>query len=570
MSDAEEVVIDPTKTRVLRWVLHPTPEQENTLRAWEASQRRLWNLALGQHTVWQDRPVADRAKYAVRVRERAAAAKAAKDAGLPPPPAPPNIDDTTSRWLRPDWVSQCADLTPLRVDPAWSAVPCEAQQSLLKTLDESCAAARSRIRKWPRFKHYDDPCGLTFIVKNGAFRCRNAPAPGESEAQPGWCDVVIPKLGAVRARCPLPVTGTVLQMRVVRRVDRWILCVWQRLPDLAKPVPERPRIVGVNRGVVELAATSDGLCVPGIGVYDRTLAKIAAARAEAAAMVAAGTYDKAAKRRINTRLQALHVELRKLREFVVEGLKPQIGVLAEKVAPTVQSAKRHAVISDLQSRIDKLRDRREDREAAMQMEAGDDSIKLFASKREMVLKARYTKLSADGAERRLQRSHALSKAIVQRGDVIVFDGLNLAEMTKSEKREKKEEEFEEIPGESRIARKRRRRDFYRRKAVLNRKMLDGALGQTQVLATYKAADLGRVVVSLPPVNISTECPACGNVDPANHPSAVVFCCARCGHEENANVLAAKHLASRYERGERPPEKREKVSIAKRGKGRKKK
>ena len=77
---------NPTKVRVLRWVLRPTPEQEETLYAWESAQRRLWNLALEQHSVWEGRPRADRARASARVQERAASVKAAKDAGLSPPP----------------------------------------------------------------------------------------------------------------------------------------------------------------------------------------------------------------------------------------------------------------------------------------------------------------------------------------------------------------------------------------------------------------------------------------------------------------------------------------------------
>lgn len=538
----------PTKVRVLRWVLRPTPEQEKTLYAWESAQRRLWNLALEQHSVWEGRPRADRARASARVQERAAAVKAAKDAGLPPPPEPPSIDDTAARWLRPDWVSQCADLTPLREDPTLAAVPRAAQSSLLKTLDESCTAARKGIRKWPRFKRRTDPCGMTFPVVGSAFRASEAPPPGERKMRPGWCDVAIPKLGDVRARCPVAVTGAVIQMRVVRRADRWFLFVWQRLPDRAPVAPEHPRVVGINRGVVELLATSDGLRVPGVGIYEATLDEIAATRTEAAALVAAGSYDKAAKRRINETLQALHKSLREIRARAVEGIRVEVGSLAEKIAPTVQSAKLPGRVAAAQREADRLVEARKARQRTEREATGDTSLRVWPSANEKAARLRVARLHADGAERRLQRSHGLSKAIVQRGDVLVFDGLALVDLTKSAKGTVDE------PGED-VA----------RKSELNRKMLDGGLGQTQVFTAYKAADRGGVVMALPAVNISIECPVCGLTDARNHPSAAVFRCVGCGHETNANVLAAAHLARRYAEGLRPTEKRAKVSIAKRGK-----
>jgi IS605 OrfB family transposase len=71
-----------------------------------------------------------------------------------------------------------------------------------------------------------------------------------------------------------------------------------------------------------------------------------------------------------------------------------------------------------------------------------------------------------------------------------------------------------------------------------------AFAQLRDFITYKAALAGVPVVVVDPTNSSRECSSCGFVSKKNRPSQAVFSCGSCGHDENADLNAAKVIASR--------------------------
>ncbi len=75
------------------------------------------------------------------------------------------------------------------------------------------------------------------------------------------------------------------------------------------------------------------------------------------------------------------------------------------------------------------------------------------------------------------------------------------------------------------------------KAGLNREILaTGWAGMRQKL-DYKVGE----VVAVNPAYTSQTCHACGAVDAASRRSQAEFRCAHCGHEDNADINAAKNI-----------------------------
>ena len=68
--------------------------------------------------------------------------------------------------------------------------------------------------------------------------------------------------------------------------------------------------------------------------------------------------------------------------------------------------------------------------------------------------------------------------------------------------------------------------------------------QLQFFINYKAALNGIRVFVVDPRNTSRECSCCGFMAKANRKSQSKFICASCGHSENADLNAAKNIASR--------------------------
>ena len=68
--------------------------------------------------------------------------------------------------------------------------------------------------------------------------------------------------------------------------------------------------------------------------------------------------------------------------------------------------------------------------------------------------------------------------------------------------------------------------------------------QLREFITYKAQQLGIPVELVDPRNTSRGCAKCGHIDKRNRKSQAVFSCIRCGHTANADINAARNLATR--------------------------
>jgi len=79
------------------------------------------------------------------------------------------------------------------------------------------------------------------------------------------------------------------------------------------------------------------------------------------------------------------------------------------------------------------------------------------------------------------------------------------------------------------------------KSGLNRSINDAGWGELLSRISYKAESAGRIVVKVNPHYTSKRCWACGHVARSNWVSQAVFRCQRCGHEDHADVNAARNI-----------------------------
>ncbi|MBU6149720.1 MAG: transposase [Verrucomicrobia bacterium] len=108
--------------------------------------------------------------------------------------------------------------------------------------------------------------------------------------------------------------------------------------------------------------------------------------------------------------------------------------------------------------------------------------------------------------------------------ILVVEKLKIANMSGSAKRNKKE------PGRNLKA-----------KAGVNRSILDQGWGELLQYLSYKQKERGGHLIFVDPRYTSQTCNRCGYVDTANRTSQATFKCQSCGHEDHADVNAAKNI-----------------------------
>lgn len=89
----------------------------------------------------------------------------------------------------------------------------------------------------------------------------------------------------------------------------------------------------------------------------------------------------------------------------------------------------------------------------------------------------------------------------------------------------------------------------RGKRSLNRAILEQGWSAFVMMLCYKMEERGGVVVKVPAHYTSQECQVCGHTAAENRESQAKFRCVECGHEDNADVNAAKVILQRYQQGQ---------------------
>jgi putative transposase len=121
-------------------------------------------------------------------------------------------------------------------------------------------------------------------------------------------------------------------------------------------------------------------------------------------------------------------------------------------------------------------------------------------------------------------NHKLSNSIARRYETVVMEDLNLAGMTRSAKG------TVENPGKN-----------VRAKAGLNRELLRMGSGQLTAFLKYKTLRYGGRLVLVNPRYTSQTCHECGTVDKLSRKNQATFHCTSCGHEDHADVNAARNI-----------------------------
>ncbi|WP_111833393.1 RNA-guided endonuclease InsQ/TnpB family protein [Actinomadura madurae] len=143
------------------------------------------------------------------------------------------------------------------------------------------------------------------------------------------------------------------------------------------------------------------------------------------------------------------------------------------------------------------------------------------SNRRARVKAAIARLKAREADRRKDWVEKTSTDLARRFEVIAVEDLSVRAMTRSAKG------TNDVPGTN-----------VRAKAGLNRSILANGWGRLVTRLEHKAP--GRLV-RVDPAYTSQTCNACGNRARDNRESQAMFRCVACGHQDNADVNAARNI-----------------------------
>ena len=131
------------------------------------------------------------------------------------------------------------------------------------------------------------------------------------------------------------------------------------------------------------------------------------------------------------------------------------------------------------------------------------------------------------ARQRRDALHKLSRALINEYDLIVHEGLNIAQMVRRPKPLADGKGGYAPNGAS-------------AKAGLNREIRSAGWGILLQMIAYKAEEAGRQVIAVDPRHTSQACHSCGHVEAGNRTGAV-FRCLGCGHTDHADINAARNI-----------------------------
>ena len=154
------------------------------------------------------------------------------------------------------------------------------------------------------------------------------------------------------------------------------------------------------------------------------------------------------------------------------------------------------------------------------------------SNRRAKTKHRIATHHAKKANIRADFAHKTSRSLVDSDKrVFVLEKLNTKQMTRRPV-PKKDEDGHFIPNKAKA------------KAGLNKAILNVGWHQIATFLKYKAARLGKAVLSIPAAYTSQECASCGHTHPDNRKSQAGFKCVSCGYSDNADHNASIVIKNR--------------------------
>ena len=372
-----------------RYRIYPTQDQAARFCEWENTLRFLWNLALEQRLQCLARPGHHRVFITA--------------------------------------FDQSKELTDIRKEADWIAdVPRDVSTQMLIELDKAWQRFFKGISKQPRWKKR---------LRGAIGICETKPKAWRIDGN----TLRFPKVGNVKMRLHRPLEGKPKTCTIRRDGDQWFVGISCEV-EIPNPVPSGKPAIGLDLGVVNLIAGSDGTLVKN------------------------HRFSEKSKR-----------QLRNAQNIVARRRKGSNNQIKAKV----RVARLHRKI-------------RRQREHVLHVES-----------------------------HRITKSHGC--AIVEK--------LNIVNMSASAKGTLDE------PGRN-----------VKQKSGLNRAILDSGWHSFVSKLKYKMEWSGGAVVEVAAAYSSQTCNICGAVDKNNRVSQSRFCCILCGHEEHADINAAKVLLSRGSHG----------------------
>jgi putative transposase len=140
---------------------------------------------------------------------------------------------------------------------------------------------------------------------------------------------------------------------------------------------------------------------------------------------------------------------------------------------------------------------------------------------------RVSELHRKVANQRRNAAHQLSRQLINEFDFIAVEDLEISRMVRGPGFIKNKE----VPHVVRAA----------VAARLHRSIYDAGWGMFLSMLLYKAESAGRVVVTVDPRYTSQTCAECGHVEAGNRVSRLSFRCRACGHQDHADVNAARNI-----------------------------
>jgi putative transposase len=134
------------------------------------------------------------------------------------------------------------------------------------------------------------------------------------------------------------------------------------------------------------------------------------------------------------------------------------------------------------------------------------------------------------ASQRRNAAHQLSRRLVNDYDLIVLEDLVITNMVRTPRAKADPDSVGAFLPNGAAA-----------KAGLNRSIHDAGWATLASLLSYKAESAGRTVVRVSAHHTSQRCGECGHVDAGNRVTQAVFRCLGCGHEDHADLNAARNI-----------------------------
>jgi putative transposase len=161
------------------------------------------------------------------------------------------------------------------------------------------------------------------------------------------------------------------------------------------------------------------------------------------------------------------------------------------------------------------------------------SRQVKGSKKREKTRQSMARITARVTDRRKDWAEKLSTRLAVGHDLIVFEKLNTAGMTRRPKPKPDPEQAGAfLPNRARA------------KAGLNKGILASAWGVLATRTQEKAEASGVTVAYVDPRFTSQQCRACGHTEAGNRDSQAAFRCLKCGHEDHADANAAKNILAR--------------------------